>query len=190
MRDETGVLGQAMDRLAHNDRLTGLFNRSEVLSRLHQAIQRTTAQHRYGALLLVNLDNVSVLNNTRGHDAGDQLLIATAKRLQQLEDSGALVARLGGDEFALVLNAVDSPDAAMEMAHKVLAALVAPIGLDNGQHVLIGASIGVALFQGPAVEALSALMDRADRALYASKRGGKGLATLADAPGGAAAQPG
>ena len=90
-------------------------------------------------------------------------------------------ARLGGDEFALVLNVVESPEAALDSAHRVLAALVAPMGLDNGQHVLIGASVGVALFQGPAVESLPALMDRADRALYASKRSGKGLATLAEA---------
>eukprot|EP01030_Chromulinospumella_sphaerica_P001294 gene1294-1267_t len=91
--------------------------------------------------------------------------------------------------FALVLGLLSArlvrahQQAAMEMAQKVLAALVAPIGLDSGQHVLTGASIGVALFQGPAVESMPALMDRADRALYTSKRSGKGLAILAEAPG-------
>lgn len=109
------------------------------------------------------------------------------QRLAGLARANDTAARLGGDEFALVLNAVASPEAAMEMAQKVLAALVAPIGLDSGQHVLTGASIGVALFQGPAVESMPALMDRADRALYTSKRSGKGLAILAEAPG--AAEP-
>lgn len=82
-----------------------------------------------------------------------------------------------------MLNVVESPDAAMDAAQRVLASLASPIVLDNGQHVLIGASIGVALFHGHAVESLPALMDRADRALYASKRNGKGLATFAEASG-------
>lgn len=176
--------------LASHDRLTGLPNRRLFEDRLSQAALAAYRDHRAGALLLVDLDGFKAVNDSQGHGSGDQVLVRVAQRLSGLARANDTAARLGGDEFALVLNAVDSPDAAMEMAHKVLAALVAPIGLDNGQHVLIGASIGVALFQGPAVEALPALMDRADRALYASKHGGKGLATLADSPGGAAAQPG
>ena len=175
------------------------------LNRVEQAL-RADVTHSIKAVLTTHVDTSSSIRTdipalraaiARAYPAGlaspdlaDVISPRHAQRLSGLARANDTAARLGGDEFALVLNAVDSPDAAMEMAHKVLAALVAPIGLDNGQHVLIGASIGVALFQGPAVEALSALMDRADRALYASKRGGKGLATLADAPGGAAAQPG
>ena len=171
--------------LASHDRLTGLPNRRLFEDRLSQAALAAYRDHRAGALLLVDLDGFKAVNDSQGHGSGDQVLVRVAQRLAGLARANDTAARLGGDEFALVLNAVDSPDAAMEMAHKVLAALVAPIGLDNGQHVLIGASIGVALFQGPAVEALPALMDRADRALYVSKRGGKGLVTLADVPGAA-----
>lgn len=183
VRDETGVLGQAMDRLAHNDRLTGLFNRSEVLSRLHQAIQRTTAQHRYGALLLVNLDNVSVLNNTRGHDAGDQLLIATAKRLQQLEDSGALVARLGGDEFLVLLENLGHDRAqvleqAMAFAARTLAQFRAPFALEAGAYQG-QASIGAALVGDELITA-DDVLKRTELAMLEAKKQGKNQAVVFD----------
>jgi len=171
--------------LASHDRLTGLPNRRLFEDRLSQAVLTAYRDHRAGALLLVDLDGFKAVNDSLGHGSGDQVLVRVAQRLAGLARANDTAARLGGDEFALVLNAVASPEAAMELAHKVLAALVAPIGLDSGQHVLTGASVGVALFQGPAVESMPALMDRADRALYTSKRSGKGLATLAEAPGAA-----
>ncbi len=169
--------------LASHDRLTGLPNRRLFEDRLSQAVLTAYRDHRAGALLLVDLDGFKAVNDSLGHGSGDQVLVRVGQRLAGLARANDTAARLGGDEFALVLNAVASPEAAMEMAQKVLAALVAPIGLDSGQHVLTGASIGVALFQGPAVESMPALMDRADRALYTSKRSGKGLAILAEAPG-------
>jgi len=114
-----------------------------------------------------------------GHGCGDQVLVRAGQRLAGLARANDTAARLGGDEFALVLNAVTSPQAAMEIAQRAIQDMLAPIGLDNGEHVRIGVSIGVAVFQGDAAEALPALIDRADQALYASKRTGKGKATLA-----------
>jgi diguanylate cyclase (GGDEF)-like protein len=183
VRDETGVLGQAMDRLAHNDRLTGLFNRSEMLSRLHHAILRTTAQQSYGALLLVNLDNVSVLNNTRGHDAGDQLLIATAKRLQQLEDSGALVARLGGDEFLMLLESLGNDRAqvleqAIAFAARTLAQFRAPFALETGAYQG-QTSIGVALVGDELITA-DDVLKRTELAMLEAKKRGKNQAVVFD----------
>lgn len=172
---------QQLLALATHDRLTGLPNRRLFEDRLSQAVLSAHRDHRAGALLLVDLDGFKAVNDDLGHASGDQLLVRVAQRLAAVARASDTAARLGGDEFALVLNVVESPEAALDSAHRVLAALVAPMGLDNGQHVLIGASVGVALFQGPAVESLPALMDRADRALYASKRSGKGLATLAEA---------
>ncbi|RZJ61418.1 MAG: diguanylate cyclase, partial [Acidovorax sp.] len=170
--------------LATHDRLTGLPNRRLFEDRLSQAVLAAHRDHRAGALLLLDLDGFKAVNDERGHASGDQVLARVAQRLTSLTRASDTAARLGGDEFALVLNAVESPEAAMATAHAVLAALLTPMGLDNGQHVLIGASVGVALFpQGDAVEGIPALMDRADRALYVSKRNGKGLASLADAPG-------
>ncbi len=183
VRDETGVLGQAMDRLAHNDRLTGLFNRSEVLSRLQQAILRATAQHSFGALLLINLDNVSVLNNTRGHDAGDQLLIATAKRLQQLEGSGSLVARLGGDEFLVLLenlshDRTEAMEQSIAFAARALEQFRAPFTLESGTYQG-QTSIGVALVGDDLISADDALK-RTELAMLEAKKRGKNQAVLFD----------
>ncbi|MDP3230445.1 MAG: diguanylate cyclase [Acidovorax sp.] len=167
--------------LATHDRLTGLPNRRLLEDRLSQAMLAAHRDRRPGALLLVDLDGFKAVNDDLGHASGDQVLVRAAQRLAGLARASDTAARLGGDEFVLVLNVVESADAAMDAARRVIAALVSPIGLDNGQHVMIGASIGVAMFEGHAVEALPALIDRADRALYASKRSGKGVATLADA---------
>lgn len=169
--------------LATHDRLTGLPNRRLFEDRLSQALLAAHRDRRAGALLLVDLDGFKAVNDDLGHTSGDQVLVRAAQRLAGIARASDTAARLGGDEFAVVLNVVESPEAAVDAAQRVLEALASPIGLDNGQHVLVGASVGVALFQGQAVESLTALIDRADRALYASKRGGKGQVTLAQAPG-------
>lgn len=165
--------------LASHDRLTGLPNRRLFEDRLSQAVLAAYRDRRAGALLLIDLDGFKSINDTKGHGCGDQVLVRVGQRLAGLARANDTAARLGGDEFALVLNAVSSPEAAMEVAQRVIADMGAPIGLDNGEHVAIGASVGVAVFQGDAAEPLPALIDRTDQALYASKRGGKGMATLA-----------
>lgn len=169
--------------LASHDRLTGLPNRRLFDDRLSQAVLTAHRDQRAGALLLVDLDGFKGINDSLGHRAGDQVLERVAQRLAGLARANDTAARLGGDEFAMVLNAVTTPEIAMDVADKVLLSLVAPIGLDDGQYVLASASIGVALFQGDPTEPLTALIDRADRALYASKRNGKGVASLAEAFG-------
>lgn len=176
--------------LASHDRLTGLPNRRLFDDRLSQAVLTAQRDRRAGALLLIDLDGFKEINDSLGHRSGDQVLERVAQRLAGLARANDTAARLGGDEFALVLNAVASSQAAMEVAEKVLLALVAPIGLDDGQYVLASASIGVALFHGDPDEPLTSLIDRADRALYTSKRNGKGVACLAepfDPPGSFAA---
>ena len=165
--------------LASHDRLTGLPNRRLFEDRLSQAVLAAYRDRRAGALLLMDLDGFKAVNDSMGHGCGDQVLVRAGQRLAGLARANDTAARLGGDEFALVLNAVTSPQAAMEIAQRAIQDMLAPIGLDNGEHVRIGVSIGVAVFQGDAAEALPALIDRADQALYASKRTGKGKATLA-----------
>ncbi len=165
--------------LASHDRLTGLPNRRLFEDRLSQAVLAAYRDRRAGALLLVDLDGFKAINDSMGHGCGDQVLVRVGQRLVGLARGNDTAARLGGDEFALVLNAVTSPQAAMEIAHHIVQDMVAPIGLDNGEHVRIGVSIGVAVFQGDAAEPLPSLIERADQALYAGKRTGKGKATLA-----------
>jgi diguanylate cyclase (GGDEF)-like protein len=174
--------------LASHDRLTGLPNRRLFEDRLSQAVLAAHRDRRAGALLLVDLDGFKAVNDSRGHGCGDQVLVHVAQRLAGLARANDTAARLGGDEFGLVLNAVTSPQTALDVAQRVLRDIGAPIRLDHGEYVSVGVSIGIAVFQGDPTEALPALIERADQALYASKRSGRGKATLAasaDQPAGA-----
>ncbi|WP_057204766.1 bifunctional diguanylate cyclase/phosphodiesterase [Acidovorax sp. Root217] len=181
--DETLVLGAAMDQLAHHDRLTGLFNRSELLARLQQAIEQARPRRSFGALLLANLDNFTVLNNTRGHEAGDQLLVAVAARLRQLEDEGAVLARIGGDEFLVLLQDLGrSPGLAQEraaaMAATVLELLATPFALEDG--ACTGhSSIGVAVVGDDATTA-NEVLQGAELAMLEAKKRGKGQVAMFD----------
>ncbi|CAN7507660.1 EAL domain-containing protein [Acidovorax sp. LjRoot118] len=181
--DETLVLGAAMDQLAHHDRLTGLFNRSELLAQLQQAIEQARARRSFGALLLANLDNFTVLNNTRGHEAGDQLLVAVAARLRQLEDEGAVLARIGGDEFLVLLQDLGrSPGLAQEraaaMAATVLELLATPFALEDG--ACTGhSSIGVAVVGDDATTA-NEVLQGAELAMLEAKKRGKGQVAMFD----------
>ncbi|KQO14966.1 hypothetical protein ASF11_10090 [Acidovorax sp. Leaf76] len=181
--DETLVLGAAMDRLAHHDRLTGLFNRGELIHQLNQAIERAAVRHTAGALLLVNLDNFSVLNNTRGHEAGDQMLIAAAEHLRQLERSGAVLARIGGDEFLVLAENLGSDlrhvhDRASAMAADALAQLRGPFML-GGVACEGRASIGIALVGNDDATA-DEVLQRAELAMLEAKKRGKAQAAMFD----------
>lgn len=181
--DETLVLGAAMDLLAHHDRLTGLFNRSELLDQLEKSIEREAARRTFGALLLVNLDSFGLLNNTRGHEAGDQLLVAAAGRLRLLEGSGALLARIGGDEFLVLLeNLGSSPGEAharaTSMASRTLAQLSKPFELEGGTYAG-QASIGIALVSDDRATA-DDVLQQAELAMLEAKKRGKGQAVLFD----------
>ncbi len=180
---ETSVLGEAMDRLVHRDRLTGLFNRTEVLHRLQQVIDRAASQHVYGVLLLINLDNFSILNNVRGHHVGDQLLIAVAQRLRRIEDSGALLARPGGDEFLVLMDnqGTDRADVlqrADSVAQMALAEFDSPFMLDDGDyhcHV----SVGVALVGDESVT-VDEVLKHTELAMLEAKKRGKNQAVMFD----------
>ncbi len=181
--DETLVLGAAMDQLARHDRLTGLFNRSELLARLQQAIEQARARHSFGALLLANLDNFTVLNNTRGHEAGDQLLVAVAARLRQLEDTGAVVARIGGDEFLVLLEGLGrSPGLAQERAAAMAATALAQFGtpflLDDGA-CTVQASMGVTVV-GDSAATADEVLQGAELAMLEAKMRGKGQVAMFD----------
>ncbi len=177
------MLGAAMDQLAHHDRLTGLFNRSELLARLQKAIEQARARHSFGALLLANLDNFTVLNNTRGHEAGDQLLVAVAVRLRQMEGAGAFLARIGGDEFLVLLEGLGrSPGLAQEraaiLAATVLEQFAMPFVLEDG--ACSGqASIGVTVVGDEATTA-DEVLQCAELAMLEAKKRGKGQVAMFD----------
>jgi diguanylate cyclase (GGDEF)-like protein len=171
------LVARASRRLRHqatHDRLTNLPNRVA----LHQEAERTLAgARRFGALaalLLIDLDRFKEVNDTLGHEQGDQLLIEVSHRLREVLRRSDLLARLGGDEFA-VLAVLPHRGALGEVATRVHAALARPFDV-CGVTVELGASIGIAL-QPDHGEDVSTLLRRADVAMYEAKRIGTGIET-------------
>ena len=162
--------------LAFYDPLTGLPNRRLLVDRLGQALSQHNRQDCLGALLFLDLDNFKVLNDTLGHDHGDQLLQQVAQRLLTCVREGDTVARLGGDEFVvMLLNLSHEPlQAASQAEHvgeKVLAALNQVYALSDTNH-RSSASIGVTLF-GDSHESIEEPLKRADLAMYQAKNAGR-----------------
>ena len=154
---------------AFHDNLTGLANRPLLRDHLEQA----TARARRGspvALLMIDLDGFKTVNDTYGHAAGDQLLVAVAQRLRDGIRGADTAARLGGDEFAVLLDGMDSPDDAVLVAGRLLAALQEPLTV-SGVELTPRGSIGVAVWRDHADG--DALMRDADTAMYAAKTAGK-----------------
>ncbi len=169
----------AQDRikeLAYFDSLTGLPNRRLLQDRIEQALIGSQRNRDCGAILFIDLDNFKVINDTRGHAEGDQLLISMAERLRRCLRSGDSVARLGGDEFVVLLEALSghAPTAALQaeaIAEKCREALQEPYSL-GGADFNTSASLGLVLFSGADVP-FSELMKRADTAMYQAKAVGR-----------------
>ena len=162
--------------LAFFDALTGLPNRRLLTDRLSQALAHSARIKHSGALLFLDLDNFKDLNDTLGHNNGDQLLKQVAQRLQQCVRDGDTVARLGGDEFVVMLQDLseeprDAAAQAESVGEKILQALNQPYVLTNSQHRST-ASVGVTLF-GDKQEQPDELLKRADLAMYQAKAAGR-----------------
>lgn len=157
-------------QLAHYDTLTGLPNRVTFREELAKAL--TTPTNRVG-LLYIDLDGFKLVNDTRGHRIGDELLVEVAARLCETCSSPEItVGRLGGDEFvALVPH--DNAEDTITLARQIIKALSNPFNLGYDRSLQIGASIGIAFAPANGADA-DALMARADLALYAAKAAGKG----------------
>jgi diguanylate cyclase (GGDEF)-like protein len=182
--DRARIESDALRALAHSDPLTGLINRRGLQDQLAQALQTANPQ-RPVAVYLIDLDGFKSVNDRHGHDVGDALLIAAARRLQrQLRHSDA-VARLGGDEFVVLALGLDGDDAARAMGEKLVAAFRAPLDA-LGHRCTVGLTVGYALAPQDGSRAES-LIKRADEAMYAGKQAGRGCVTRAGARGGVAA---
>ena len=155
---------------ADHDPLTGLPNRYLFETRLDRAAAESGSESRGCALLCIDLDGFKPINDRYGHAAGDALLRQMAERLREDLGSREMAARLGGDEFALLL---DDPaeSSALDRAHRIHRRLTEPYAIGGAQAVRVGAAIGVACAPLHAADA-QALVERADAAMYASKRRG------------------
>ena len=164
---------QAQERLhhlAHHDVLTGLPNRMLFVERLKHALQRASHRKRAVAVMFIDMDRFKMVNDTLGHEAGDQLLQAMAKRLRTCVREGDTIARFGGDEFAGLLNDVASPEDVSSIVGKFLEALALPFTID-GHELFIGGSIGISLYPDDGADTQT-LMKNADTAMYCAKQRG------------------
>nr|WP_320050305.1 EAL domain-containing protein [uncultured Desulfuromonas sp.] len=159
---------QRLEHLATHDELTGLANRTLLLDRLEQAIREGIRQQQGVAVLLIDLDRFQVINDSLGHDQGDQLLCQIGERLCQRVRATDTVSRLGGDEFALVLGTLDKEDNLLPFLQKLLKDISRPCHIGN-HHIVVTASIGISLFPSDGHDSIT-LLRNADLAMYQSKR--------------------
>lgn len=162
---------QRLRTLAENDSLTGLANRYYFDESLRTAIPRANRLNDQLALLFLDLDNFKVINDSMGHDAGDQLLKEVARRLLHVVRNGDIVCRLGGDEFAILAHNFESQEPIIQLAERILEDLRRPILIKNTEQ-FISASIGVATYPDAGNDA-SDMLKAADLAMYRAKREGK-----------------
>lgn len=165
------ALEEALSYQAFHDGLTGLPNRALFMDRLEHALARAERSGQTSAVLFLDLDGFKAVNDSFGHQAGDDLLISVTHRLRECLRPEDTIARLSGDEFALLLEDVSQPREAMRVADRITACLQAPFSL-GGREIFISTSIGIAL-STPAVSTPVGLLRDADIAMYRAKSRGR-----------------
>ena len=165
-------------RRAFYDSMTGLANRALFMDRLEHALERTSRQAEPVGVLFVDLDDFKAVNDRFGHQAGDQLLVAVAERLQACLRPADTAARLGGDEFGILLENPGEVGDATRVAQRVVATVRAPLTV--GDHTLfVTASVGVAL-SGHGRRRAQDLLRAADDAMYEAKASGQSQYVVCD----------
>jgi diguanylate cyclase (GGDEF)-like protein len=158
---------------ALHDPLTGLPNRTLFLDRVEHARTQQERDHSTLALLFIDLDDFKTVNDTRGHDAGDDVLRSAGSRISAALRPADTAARLGGDEFVVLLNTIDGISEATRVADRILHVL-SSAGHGNEPGASTGASIGIVVEAPPGSRTPDELLRDADVAMYAAKRQGKG----------------
>jgi diguanylate cyclase (GGDEF)-like protein/PAS domain S-box-containing protein len=168
---ERRELEEQLTHQAFHDPLTGLPNRTLFLDRLDLALERAGGREGEVAVLFMDLDDFKVINDSLGHEAGDQVLLAVAERLENNMLAEETIARFGGDEFTVLLEDVPSPSEAARVAERIEGALRAPFVLE-GRDRFVTTSVGIA-FGGQGEERPGDLLRNADLAMYQAKAKGK-----------------
>ncbi len=168
---ERHTLEERLDQLAHYDALTGLPNRSLLLDRMEQAVERAIRLGTKVGLIYLDLDHFKHVNDSLGHSAGDQLLKAVAKRAKTCVRAVDTVARLGGDEFIILVPDAQGQDDISTLASKLLEALTPPYEIE-GQSATSTPSIGISIYPDDATN-VDDLMKLADTAMYQAKQSGR-----------------
>jgi diguanylate cyclase (GGDEF)-like protein len=160
-----------MRYLAYHDPLTGLANRKQFHERLSQSLDWARSNNQLVALMFLDLDGFKQVNDTLGHDIGDQLLKVVAQRLTHNLRSSDIVSRLGGDEFTVILPGIPQAEYAAKLAEKIVETL-SQVFVLNGQNVVVTASIGISIYPLDG-EVEEILIKNADTAMYRSKQLGR-----------------
>jgi diguanylate cyclase (GGDEF)-like protein len=155
--------------LAHHDQLTSISNRAAFFASVGKALEAAPDRAKV-ALMVIDLDDFKVVNDSLGHAAGDRVLIEIARRLTALAADHGVAGRFGGDEFAVLLWDVENPDEAERIARLACEQLIEPVPWES-QQLQVGASIGVVT--GMPGADVSELMRCADIAMYSAKAMGK-----------------
>jgi len=162
---------QQLLRQANYDILTGLPNRMLALDRLKLALAQARREASMVGVMFLDLDNFKHINDTLGHDAGDNLLIEAARRISSCLRGTSTVARLGGDEFLVILPGLTGPESSSQVAERILANFT-PAYVLNGQEIFVTTSIGIAIFPTDSDNS-GTLLQHADAAMYQAKHQGK-----------------
>jgi diguanylate cyclase (GGDEF)-like protein len=183
--DEVGSLSRAFDsmlsriherdlklsHLAYYDNVTGLTNRHYFMERLGQAVSNSQRYGTHCCLMFIDLDNFKTVNDTYGHQVGDDLLRAVAKELTEVLRDNDVVCRIGGDEFSVIIENNKDMAGPSIMAQKIVTKISTPMRL-HGEEVHIGASIGLSACPESATS-VADLLRNADTAMYRAKESGK-----------------
>ena len=162
---------ERLQHMAHHDALTDLPNRNLFLDRLQQSLNRARWHDRLVAVMFMDLDRFKIINDTLGHNVGDQLLLQLSQRLAKTVRDGDTIARFGGDEFAILLDDINSESHISSLAQKLLDTLATPFKF-NKQELFVTASIGVSIFPNDGEDS-DTLLRNADVAMYRAKDLGK-----------------
>ena len=169
-----------LEHIAHFDALTGLPNRVLLADRLHQAMSQALRRKQQLAVAFIDLDGFKEINDHFGHEAGDQLLVALAKRMKDGLREGDTLSRIGGDEFVAVITDLGVVEDCLPMLNRLLASAAEPV-IFSGTKLQVSASLGVTFY--PQLEAIDAdqLQRQADQAMYQAKQSGKNRYHIFDA---------
>ncbi|MDF2180274.1 diguanylate cyclase [Aliiglaciecola sp. CAU 1673] len=166
------------NKLAYHDALTGLPNRSLLGERLNQAIILAIRHNKQVGILFIDLDHFKLINDSLGHDSGDQLLQSVARRMEDCVRTSDTVCRYGGDEFVILLAELVTPKDAIHVANKLLKAFTFPHQI-AGKDLVISLSIGISVYPADADTPLM-MLKHADTAMYRAKAKGRNGFTLFD----------
>jgi diguanylate cyclase (GGDEF)-like protein/PAS domain S-box-containing protein len=164
---ERKVLEERLEHRAFHDSLTDLPNRQLFMDRLGQALRRTMRRHKRVAVLFMDIDKFKGVNDSLGHEVGDLLLTVVAQRLGHCLRPEDTLARFGGDEFVVLIEAVDDPEQAVEVAKRITEEFRKPFNIE-GRDLYVAASIGISLGNARTHDSDGLLRD-ADTAMYRAK---------------------